>query len=83
MLGSIRNEGAFFDLCSSIAQEKYKATWNRKFKLPCRKAGLLKQIISMIKWIRISRSSIRNSLSLQQQYAFPQQDNAYQQPPGG
>jgi len=40
-----------------------KATWKREFKLPWRKAGLLK-IISMIKWIRTSRLSIENSLSL-------------------
>ena len=40
---------------------RYKAIWNREFKLPWRKAGVL---ISMIKWIRTSRLSIDLSLSL-------------------
>ena len=39
-----------------------QATWKREFKLPWREAGLLKQF-SMIKWIRTSRLSIKNSLS--------------------
>ena len=37
-------------------------TWKRGFKLPWRKIGLLK-IITMIKWIRTGRLSIKNSLS--------------------
>ena len=40
---------------------RYKATWKREFKLPWRKAGLL---ISMIKWTRTSRLSIKISRSL-------------------
>ena len=39
----------------------YKATWKRELKLPWRKAGLL---ISMIKWTRTSRLSIKISLSM-------------------
>ena len=41
-------------------KREYKATWKREFKLPWRKAGLL---ISMIKWTRTSRLTIKNSLS--------------------
>jgi hypothetical protein len=41
---------------------RYKATWKREFKLLWRKAGLL---ISMIKWTRTSKLSIKISLSLQ------------------
>ena len=37
----------------------YKATWKREFKLPWRKAGLL---ISMMKWTRTSKLSIKISL---------------------
>jgi hypothetical protein len=37
------------------------ATWKREFNLPWRKAGLL---ISMIKWTRTSRLSIKKPLSL-------------------
>ena len=40
---------------------RYKATWKRGCKLPWRKAGPLKTF-SMIKWIRTSRLSIKNSL---------------------
>ena len=40
---------------------RYKATWKREFKIPWCKAGLL---ISMIKWTRTSRLSIKISLSL-------------------
>ena len=40
---------------------RYKATWKREFELPWRKAGLP---ISMIKWTRTSRLSIKISLSL-------------------
>ena len=40
---------------------KYKATVKREFKLPWRKADLL---ISMIKWTRTSRLSMKISLSL-------------------
>ena len=39
---------------------RYKVTSKREFKLPWRKAGLL---ISMIKWTRTSRLSIKISLS--------------------
>ena len=40
------------------AERGDKATWIREFKLPWRKAGLL---ISMIKWTRTSRLSIKIS----------------------
>ena len=40
---------------------RYEATWKREFKLPWRKTGPL---ISMIKWTRTSRLSIKISLSL-------------------
>ena len=43
---------------------RYKSTWKREFKLPWRKAGLLK-IMSLIKWIRTSGLlSMKNSLSV-------------------
>jgi len=46
----------------SVAEDgRYTATWKREFTLPWRKAGLL---ISMIKWTRTSRLSIKISLSL-------------------
>ena len=47
-------------LTESERKGGYKATWKREFKLPWRKAGLL---ISMIKWIRTSRLSMKISLS--------------------
>ena len=46
----------------SVREEgRYKATLKREFKLPWRKASLL---ISMMKWTRTSRLSIKISLSL-------------------
>ena len=39
---------------------RYKATWNREFQLPWREHG--PPIISMIKLIRTSRLSKKNSL---------------------
>ena len=48
----------------TIMEGRYKATWKREFKLLWRRAGLL---ISMIKWTRTSRLSIKISLSKERQ----------------
>ena len=55
----MRGTSTFRTRCCRVS--RYKATWKREFKLPWRKAGLL---LSMIKWTRTSRLSIKISLSL-------------------
>ena len=49
------------DVSMRLWEGRYTATWKREFKLPWRKAG---RLISMIKWTRTSRLSIKISLSL-------------------
>jgi len=54
--------GAFYrDDLASLRKVDIRLPGNWEFKLPWRKAGLL---ISMIKWTRTSRLSIKISLSL-------------------
>ena len=48
-------------LLSETQEGRYQATLEREFKLPWHKAGL---IISMIKWTRTRRLSIKISLSV-------------------
>ena len=45
-----------------IEEGRYRATWKREFKAPMA-PGRSTNIISMSKWIRTSRLSIKNSLS--------------------
>ena len=46
------------------AQGRYKATWKSESKLPLAQ-GRCTKIVLMINWIRTSRLSIKNYLSLQ------------------
>ena len=43
-------------------EDRHKATWQREFKLPWRKAGLLESS-QMIKWIQTIKLSVNNCLS--------------------